>query len=203
MDTLSLANEVLDIQNRVTANSKLLPIEYEQPRLINGRYQIMEPHGRGRRPKAMDHKFLAAYAAAYTYKGKVIPHSIYKEFTSDRGERLWKSQVRKACDLEWRDGESRDFDEIRPAEFTRMVDFVGLICFAPLGRMIFAWRESIDAIRIQRFGMMPRIRVPFNHRIKKGRFPGESGLCHFRCYDSLRRVPMVKTMIPTRSRPGM
>jgi hypothetical protein len=103
----------------------------------------MEPHGRGRRPKAMDHKFLAAYAAAYTYKGKVIPHSIYKEFTSDRGERLWKSQVRKACDLEWRDGESRDFDEIRPAEFTRMVDFVSqrwhklTDCFD--GRWIVKW----------------------------------------------------------------
>jgi hypothetical protein len=93
-----------------TLNSSLVPTDFDIPRKRDGRQKILEPHGGRRRPKSGDHKLLAAYVAAYA--GQLIPIQDYMRFISPHGEREWKRMIRVECDKEWREGETRRFDDI-------------------------------------------------------------------------------------------
>jgi hypothetical protein len=105
-----------------TANSRLLPKTFELPQLKHGTLKIIEPHGRNRRPKSGDFKLLAAYVAGYV--GSLIPEEVYRRFIDKRGEREWKRVLRTACDLEWRVGDVREFDDIDLSGYNAMRDYV-------------------------------------------------------------------------------
>ena len=106
----------------ITTNSRLLPTTFDPPKLRNGRLKILEPHGRRRRPKSGDFKLLAAYVAAYV--GTLIPKEDYQRFIDPRGEKEWKRTIRAACDIEWRVGDVREFDDIPTLDYNVMSEYV-------------------------------------------------------------------------------
>jgi hypothetical protein len=122
MPNITMDSNNCSDESHSTVNSRLLPAKFDPPRLRHGLLRVLEPHGRNRRPKAGDFKLLAAYVAAYT--GPLIPPEVYKLFVDTQGEREWKRVVRAACDLEWRAGDARDFDEIPTAGYNNMRDHV-------------------------------------------------------------------------------
>ena len=105
-----------------TINSRLLPANFDPPKLRHGTLKILEPHGRNRRPKSGDFKLLAAFVAGYV--GSLIPSEVYRRFIDKRGEREWKRAVRAACDIEWRAGDLREFDDIPTPNYNDMRDQV-------------------------------------------------------------------------------
>ena len=117
MESFSGADEAY-----ATANSRLLPTELDPPQPSHGKMRIMEPHGPGRRPKSGDFKLLAGWVAMYV--NVLIPKEDYHRFVNARGEREWKRTLRSACDLEWRPGDTRDFNDIRTQDYIAMRDFV-------------------------------------------------------------------------------
>jgi hypothetical protein len=119
MDANSTANTPC-----TTLNSSLVPTEFNIPRKKDGKVKILEPHGSRRRPKSGDYKLLAAYVAAYT--GSLIPVQDYLRFISPRGEQEWKRIIRVACDGEWREGETRRFDDIGLREYEAMANKVAM-----------------------------------------------------------------------------
>jgi hypothetical protein len=105
-----------------TRNSRLLPRTFQPSLKRHGKRQVPEPHGPQRRPKSGDFKLLAAYVAAYI--NNPIPQEEYNRFITRDGERTGKRLIRVACDIAWKAGDEREFDDFYVQQYKSMVESV-------------------------------------------------------------------------------